>query len=100
MPRGLQPATETASFGGAGEWAMASVMDSAEYLNPTYEEAQKRSDWVKWTQAIKAELTSLETNGTWTLVQRPKDANVVGCKWVLRMKKNSAGEIEKYKARL
>jgi hypothetical protein len=79
---------------------MATVMDAAECLNPTYEEAKRRSDWPKWQQAIKVELNSLERNGTWSVVKRPKEANVVDCKWVLRIKKNAAGEIEKYKARL
>jgi len=79
---------------------MAAVMDAAEDLNPTYEEAKRRSDWPKWEEAIRAELHSLEANKTWTTVERPKDANVVSLKWVLRIKKNAAGEIEKYKARL
>ena len=48
MPRGLQPATEMANLVEVEEWAMATVMDSVEYLNPTYEEARKRSDWPKW----------------------------------------------------
>jgi len=82
------------------EWGMATVMDSVEFLNPTYEEARKCSDWPKWQDAIKAELASLEANKMWTVVEHPKDVNVVGCKWVLRMKKNAAGEVEKYKARL
>jgi hypothetical protein len=80
------------------DWAMAAVMDMAEYLNPSYEEAKRRPDWPKWQEAIKAELESLEKNGTWSTVKRPKGANVVSCKWVLRIKKNAAGEIEKYKA--
>jgi hypothetical protein len=42
----------------------------------------------------------LERTGTWPLTERPPGANVVGSKWVLRIKKNAAGEIEKYKARL
>jgi hypothetical protein len=93
--------------GGAGawevqeeDWAMAVVMDAAEDLNPTYEEAKRRSDWPKWKEAIQAELRSLEANKTWSVVERPGDVNVVSSKWVLRIKKNAAGEIEKYKARL
>lgn len=49
---------------------------------------------------LNAELQSLEANKTWSIVERPKDVNVVSSKWVLRIKKNAAGEIEKYKARL
>ena len=30
----------------------------------------------------------------------PDGANVVGCKWVFKIKKNAASEIEKYKAQL
>jgi len=58
-------------------------MDAAECLNPTYEEAKRHSDWPRWQEAIKAELASLEKNGTWSVVECPKDANIVHCKWVL-----------------
>ncbi|PPQ72971.1 hypothetical protein CVT26_014516, partial [Gymnopilus dilepis] len=81
------------------DFAMAVAMDTAEGLNPTYDEARKRSDWPKWEEAIKKVLT-LEKNGTWRIVKRPENANVVDSKWVLRIKKNAAGEIDKYKARL
>jgi hypothetical protein len=50
--------------------------------------------------AINIELENLKASGTWELVERPSGANVVDCRWVLRIKKNAAGEIEKYKARL
>jgi len=82
------------------DFAMASVTEASEGIMPSYEEAQKRPDWPKWQEAIKAELASLEANGTWELIERPSGANVVDSKWVLRIKKNAAGEIEKYKARL
>jgi hypothetical protein len=38
--------------------------------------------------------------GTWTVVKRPENTNVVDSKWVFQIKKNSAGEIDKYKAHL
>ena len=108
LPRGLQTVSEKAVKDadvaeGAWEaeeedWAMVTVMDAAECLNSTYEEAKRRSDWPKWQEAIQAELQSLEANKMWSVVERPKDTNVVSLKWVLRIKKNAAGEIEKYKA--
>lgn len=82
------------------DYAMASVIADAEGLEPTFEEAKKRPDWPQWQKAIRAELDALEANGTWSVVKRPTGVNVVGAKWVLKIKKNSAGEIEKYKARL
>ena len=106
IPKGIQlppvvpeEVTENAEVA-EEDWAMATVMEAAECLNPTYEEAKRHSDWPKWQDAIKAELTSLEKNSTWSVVERPKGANIVDCKWVLRIKKNAASEIEKYKAQL
>ena len=75
-------------------------MGDAECIEPTYAEAKKRPDWPKWQEAIQAELDSLVANGTWRVVPRPSTGNVVDSKWVLRVKKNAAGEIDKYKARL
>ena len=49
----------------------------------TYEEAQKWADWPKWKDTIEKELASLKKSGTWELTERPKDANVVDCRWVL-----------------
>jgi transposase InsO family protein len=82
------------------EFAFAAVVESVEGLMPTYHEARKRPDWPKWEQAINKELDNLKASGTWELVKRPPGVNVVDCRWVLRIKKNAAGEIEKYKARL
>jgi len=38
--------------------------------------------------------------GTWEVVDAPRGVNVVGSKWVFRAKKNAAGDVEHYKARL
>ncbi len=69
-----------------------------EGLQPTLEEAWKRPDWAKWLAAIKAELESLIRNDTWTVVERLLGVNVVGSKWVLCIKKDTTGAIDKYKA--
>ena len=82
------------------DYAMATVIEGTEGSMPTYEEAKKRPDWPKWQEAIKKELDGLDKMGTWRLVKRPPNTNIVDTKWVLRIKKNSAGEVDKYKARL
>ena len=103
LPTGIRAAEEAAKDveeSVAEEHAMMSVVEIAEGLMPTYEEALKRPDWPKWEDVINKELNSLKASATWELVERPVDGNVVDSKWVLRIKKNSTGGIEKYKARL
>lgn len=108
VPAGIR--VETAAFaedmhspgGGArDEWAMAVATADAEGLEPrTLAEAKRRPDWPRWEEAIQEELGRLDKAGTWELVEKPEDANIVGSKWVFKIKKNAAGDIEKYRARL
>jgi Reverse transcriptase (RNA-dependent DNA polymerase) len=42
----------------------------------------------------------LKESGTWILTERPPNVNVVGSKWVFRAKKDAAGNVVRYKARL
>ena len=111
LPRGMRPGTSSVGGDGDGtdhatavnceevDYAMAAVVESAEDLQPTYEEARKRPDWPKWQEAIQKELKSLEKMGTYQLVKWPPGSNIVDSRWVFRIK-NAAGEIDKYKARL
>ena len=43
-------------------------------------------------------MESLRVNGVYELVDRPTGKKVVKSKWVLRVKANERGEVEKYKA--
>ncbi|KAI3694073.1 hypothetical protein L1987_77032 [Smallanthus sonchifolius] len=54
----------------------------------------------KWIQAMHDELKALHANQTWTLVPRPTSTNIVGSKWIYRIKYKSNGSIDRYKARL
>jgi hypothetical protein len=46
------------------------------------------------------EIATLEEVGTWITVPQPTDKNIVGSRWVYRIKHKADGSIEKYKARL
>ena len=66
----------------------------------TVNEAQSRSDWPLWQQAMDREMKTLKDAGTWETVPRPTGRNIVGSKWVFRIKRKADGDIDKYKARL
>ncbi|RVW58637.1 Retrovirus-related Pol polyprotein from transposon RE1 [Vitis vinifera] len=53
----------------------------------------------KWCAAMDDELATLACNRTWVLVPPPSNHNIVGCKWVFRIKRNLDGSISRYKAR-
>lgn len=65
----------------ADEYAMVADTGEAEAIEPrNLAEAKRRPDWVQWEKA----------SGT----------NIVGSKWVFRAKKDAAGNVVRYKARL
>jgi hypothetical protein len=83
------------------EEALLAEMSDAEALEPrTLAEAKRRPDWLLWEKAILEELETLKRNGTWRLEEAPSEANVIGLKWVFKAKKDAAGNIAHYKARL
>ena len=66
----------------------------------TVNEAQSRSDWPLWQQAMDRKMKMLKDAGTWETVPRPTVRNIVGSKWVFRIKCKADGNINKYKAHL
>ncbi|KAL4583500.1 hypothetical protein LXL04_008074 [Taraxacum kok-saghyz] len=53
-----------------------------------------------WVQAMHRELDALRKNNTFTLVPRPANHNIVGCKWVFRTKYLADGAVDRHKAHL
>jgi hypothetical protein len=47
-----------------------------------------------------AEIATLDSNGTWSLVPLPSGIRPIGSKWVYKIKRKSDGAIERYKAYL
>ncbi|CAN0920957.1 Retrovirus-related Pol polyprotein from transposon RE2 [Linum grandiflorum] len=75
----------------------ASLLTSP-FLEPrTFKEAIKHD---RWHRAMKTENDALIRNGTWSLVPRPINVNVLGSKWIFRNKFNSDGSLQRHKARL
>ena len=51
------------------------------------EEAKKCPDWPKWKDVIEAELHQLDAMRTWEIADKPAEVNIVGSKWVFKVKK-------------
>ena len=66
----------------------------------TYKEAINSPQAEDWIRAMDAEVDALEENHTWELVELPKSARPINCKWVYKIKVDKDGSVERYKARL
>jgi hypothetical protein len=53
-----------------------------------------------WVNAMDEELENFERNQVLTLVDPPRDVNVIGTKWVFKNKQGEDGEVVRNKARL
>ena len=53
-----------------------------------------------WLSAMEDEISALNSQHTWSLVELPPRKNLVGCKWIFKLKKHADGTIARHKARL
>jgi hypothetical protein len=65
----------------------------------SFKEAMSSEHSHKWIEVMEEELKSMSTNKVWELVKIPNGAKTVGCKWVYKIKYDSKGKIEQFKAR-
>ncbi|KAL0292269.1 UNVERIFIED_CONTAM: Retrovirus-related Pol polyprotein from transposon TNT 1-94 [Sesamum angustifolium] len=54
----------------------------------------------QWKEAVKSEMDSIVSNGTWVLVDLPPGCTTIGCKWIFKKKLKPDGSIDNFKARL
>lgn len=66
----------------------------------TVEEVLNRPDAYLWKAAMQEEIESLNSNKTWAITDLPAGRKPISSKWVFKLKKNTDGEIVRYKARL
>ena len=72
--------------------------DISEPIN--IDEAFSGEPSTEWKQATDSEFNSLIENETWELVPLPEGKNIVGSKWVFKVKRDENGCTQRYKARL
>ncbi|XP_070662309.1 uncharacterized protein [Malus domestica] len=72
------------------------VADIHESSEPTHYKQVVTSE--NWRNAMKEEFEALQKQGTWELVPVPQNRNVIGSKWVYKIKKDQDGKVSRYKA--
>ena len=83
------------------EYALLAEMSEVEGLEPqSLAEVKRGNDQPFWEKVIFEELKMLEEAGTWELVDLPAGANLVGSKWVFRVKNDASGHVICFKAHL
>ncbi|WVZ92507.1 hypothetical protein U9M48_038564 [Paspalum notatum var. saurae] len=53
-----------------------------------------------WRRAMLEEMSSIQENQTWELVDLPANCRPIGLKWVYKVKRDECGEVVRHKARL
>jgi len=80
--------------------SLAEVYDKCNFalVEPSsFEEAANHKVWIL---EMEEELSMINENDTWKLVDRPEEKNVIGVKWVYRTKFNPDCSIFKHNTRL
>jgi hypothetical protein len=78
-------------------FATSTTVDYLQTEPPTYTIASK---FPQWREAMASEFDALQRQQTWSLVPPSSDQNVIGCRWVYKIKRNTDGSISRYKASL
>ena len=82
------------------EQVMSMNAESVRAEPKTVQEALSSPQAKLWQDAMQAEYDSLMKNGVFKLVKLPNGRDVLDNKWVFKIKRNSDGTIQRYKARL
>ena len=99
-PMNLHPMTTRSKSGISKKKAYSATVSSLALSQVEPRSFKIASATVEWQSAMQEEIEALHAQGTWDLVALPPDRNLVGCKWVYRLKKHADGSIARHKARL
>ncbi|KAL0299009.1 UNVERIFIED_CONTAM: hypothetical protein Sradi_6560700 [Sesamum radiatum] len=66
----------------------------------TFKEAIAYLEAKQWKKAVKSEMDSIVSSGTWVLVDLPPGCTTIRCKWIFKKKLKPDGTVDKFKAKL
>jgi len=95
--RPRQPKTANMVASAAADTAATRVLLSPFSKPIAFSDADK---YVAWHDAMCDEIKAFRSNHTWSLVPFHPSMNVVGSRWIYRIKRRIDGSIDRYKARL
>nr|GEW57280.1 putative ribonuclease H-like domain-containing protein [Tanacetum cinerariifolium] len=72
---------------------MSPLRKMSKQIKMTFHEA---SQTPKWIEAMNLEMETLHRNNTYGFADLPPRKKVIGCKWILKIKYKSSGEIDSY----
>ncbi|KAF3671409.1 putative ras-related protein RABA4d-like [Capsicum annuum] len=92
----LYPVSNYVSYDSLSPAFAAALASYSAIVKPkTFQEAALDPYWV---EAMQAEISALDANNTWSIVDLPYDKHPIGCKWVYKVKYLASGAVERYKA--
>lgn len=65
------------------------------YIDPIHFEGMVKKKM--WSKAMNEELYTIERSQTWELTNLPKGKQVIGMKWIYKIKCTTESKIERYK---
>ena len=83
-----------------GEWVNLAKTESVSTEPKNVNQALSSKDADQWKQAMENEINSLKKNKVWSLVKLPQGKKAIGSKWIFKQKRDSDGNVERFKARL
>jgi len=65
-----------------------------------FHQAMESPNSQKWLNAMNEEMQSMKDNDVWDLIPLPEGVKPIGNKWIFKTKRDSNGDVERFKARL
>ena len=93
----LHPMVTRAKVGISKPKILHIVVTNDSFQSSTYKQAMNHPQWL---HAMQSEYHALVLNNTGTLTSLLDGANLVGFKWIFKLKYNYDGSLQRYKARL